>query len=91
MPLTAPSTGLGCALDCPLASDAPWIVSWMRLGLLLGVLWTQSAQGRTRPGAFFLGTSSFCLTGKTIPNVVGFGFALGRANVVVSHNGKEDS
>ena len=43
----------------------------MRLGLLLGVLWTQSAQGRTRDESS-LGTSSFCLTGKKIPNVVGF-------------------
>ena len=86
MPLTAPS-GLGCALrrkgpalDCLL--DAPWLGP--RLGLSLGCLLlaslrcfgAKSAQGRTRGESSlgpFLGASSFCLTGKKIPNVVGFG------------------
>ena len=45
----------------------------MRLGLLLGLLCAGAGLGGIEPGAFFLGTSSFCITGKKIPNVVGFG------------------
>ena len=88
MPLTAPSglgcalrrKGPGCALDCLL--DAPWLGP--RLGLSLGCalacsldcFGAKSAQGRIRGESslvLFLGTVSFCLTGKKIPNVVGFG------------------
>ena len=44
----------------------------MRLGLLLGLL-CGGGPGGNRAWALFFGTSSFCLTGKKIPNVVGFG------------------
>ena len=81
-----PSTGLGCALrrkgpgcalDCLL--DAPWLGT--RLGLSLGcaLACCLDCFGAKRggPGAnrakFFFGTSLLCLTGKKIPNVVGFG------------------
>ena len=49
-----------------MASDAPWIVSWMRLGLL-------GADPGESSLVLFWGMSSFCLTGTKIPNVVGFG------------------
>ena len=45
----------------------------MRLGLLLELLCAGAGLGGIEPGAFFWGTSSFCITGKKIPNVVGFG------------------
>ena len=45
----------------------------MRLGLLLRLLWGQECAGGESSLGPFLGTSSFCLTGKKIPNVVGFG------------------
>ena len=48
----------------------------MRLGLLLRLLWGQECTGADpggiEPGAFF-GNVVVCLTGKKIPNVVGFG------------------
>ena len=83
--LTVPSTGLGCALrrkgpgcalDCLL--DAPWLGTLLGCALAcsLDCFGAKSAQGRTRGESSlgpFLGTSSFCLTGKKIPNVVGFG------------------
>ena len=85
MSLTVPSTGLGsalrrkgpgCALDCLL--DAPWLGPRLgvSLGLLLGLLWGQECAGAGLGESslvFFLGTVSFCLTGKKIPNVVGLG------------------
>ena len=45
----------------------------MRLGLPLGLLRAGAGLGGIEPVGFFLGTSSFCITGKKIPNVVGFG------------------
>ena len=83
--LTVPSLGLGsalrrkgpgCALDCLL--DAPWLGPRLgvSLGLLLGLLWGQECAGAGLGESslvFFLGTVSFCLTGKKIPNVVGLG------------------
>ena len=52
---------LGRALDRLL--DAPWLAPWIALR------WG----GGNRAWVLFLGTSSFCITGKKIPNVVGFG------------------
>ena len=83
--LTVPSTGLGCALrrkgpgcalDCLL--DAPWLGTLLGCALAcsLDCFGAKSAQGRARGESSlgpFLETSSFCLTGKKIPNVVGFG------------------
>ena len=74
MPLTVPFTGLGCALDCLL--DAPWLRTSLGCALAgsLERFGAQSAQGRTRGesslGPFF---GNVVVTGKKIPNVVGFG------------------
>ena len=66
--------GADCALGCLLDAlgrtldrllDAPWLAPWIALR---GRAWGESSLG-----PFFFGTSSFCLTGKKIPNVVGFG------------------
>ena len=38
----------------------------MCLGLLLGLLCAGAGLGGIEPGAFFWGTSSFCITGKKI-------------------------
>ena len=72
--LTAPYIGRGrLRLGLPLGRlgrtldrllDAPWLAPWIALR---GRAWGESSLGP------FLGTSSFCLTGKKIPNVVGFG------------------
>ena len=48
----------------------------MRLGLLLRLLWGQECTGADLGGiesCVFWGTSSFCIAGQKIPNVVGFG------------------
>ena len=80
--------GGGGGLDCALyikGQTAPWVASWTpclgtRLGLSLGCALACSldcfalgrAWGESSLGPF-LETSSFCLTGKKIPTVVGFG------------------
>ena len=70
--LTAPYIGTDCALGCLLDAlpwdrllDAPWLAPWIALR------W--GGPGGNRAWGLFLGTSSFCITGKKIPNVVGFG------------------
>ena len=76
----------GGGLDCALyrkPQTAPWVASWTpclgtRLGSPLGCALACSldcfalGRGESSLGPF-LGTSSFCITGKKIPNVVGFG------------------
>ena len=57
-------------LDLPLgrALGAPWIASWMRLGLLLGLLWGQEGAGADlKPGAFSSGSElSLTLSGSLL-------------------------
>ena len=74
--LTAPSEGRGALTgraNCLLArlglGDAPWIGSWMRLGLLLGLLRGNRAGPSLAP---FLGTL-FCLMEKEILNCALYG------------------